>query len=45
KGEWWLDIHRIDILRPIMRVRLDQAKTMGCNGVEPDNVDAYTTEN
>jgi len=40
-GEWWLDIRRLDILGPIMNARLDLAKQKGCDGVEPDNVDAY----
>lgn len=44
-GEWWLDIRRLDILGPIMSNRLDLAKTKGCDGVEPDNVDVYTQVN
>lgn len=44
-AEWderWLDIRRIDLLGPIMRDRLDLAVAKGCDGVEPDNMDAYT---
>lgn len=44
-AEWderWLDIRRIDLLTPIMTSRLDLAVTKGCDGVEPDNMDAYT---
>jgi|GEM_PF-670123 len=39
--ERWLDIRRLDILGPIMEARLDLAVMKGCDGVEPDNVDAY----
>ncbi len=41
-GESWLDIRQIDQLAPIMQTRLDLAVSKGCDGVEPDNVDAYT---
>ena len=44
-GERWLDIRRLDILGPIMSARLNLAKSKGCDGVEPDNVDAYTQKN
>ncbi|BCX87943.1 hypothetical protein MIN45_P0310 [Methylomarinovum tepidoasis] len=40
-GEWWLDVRQIDVLASIMQRRLDLAKAKGCDGVEPDNVDAY----
>ncbi len=40
--ERWLDIRRLDLLAPIMEARLDLAVQKGCDGVEPDNVDAYT---
>ena len=39
--ERWLDIRRLDVLGPIMEKRLDMAVLKGCDGVEPDNVDAY----
>ena len=39
--ERWLDISRIDLLEPIMLARLDLAVEKDCDGVEPDNVDAY----
>ncbi len=42
-GERWLDI-RSPALKSIMQARLDLAKTKGCDGVEPDNVDGYTNE-
>ena len=41
--ERWLDI-RSDLLRPIMRKRLDLAVEKGCDGVEPDNMDGYTND-
>ncbi len=40
-GEKWLDIRHI-ALQDIMIARLDLAKTKGCDGVEPDNVDGYS---
>ncbi len=40
--ERWLDIRRIDLLSGIMQSRLDLAVEKGCDGVEPDNMDAYT---
>ena len=40
--ERWLDIRQLDVLGPLMRARLDLAVTKNCDGVEPDNVDAYT---
>jgi len=40
--ERWLDIRRLDILGPIMGRRLDLARSKGCDGVDPDNVDGYT---
>ena len=43
-GERWLDIRRIELLAPIMEARLDLAVEKGCDGVEPDNVDAYTND-
>lgn len=39
--ERWLDI-RSSGVRQIMRDRLDLAKQKNCDGVEPDNVDAYS---
>lgn len=40
-GERWLDI-RSSSIRSIMLDRLDLAVEKGCDGVEPDNVDAYS---
>jgi hypothetical protein len=41
-GERWLDIRRIDILRPIMIARIQTCKNKGFDGVEPDNIDGYS---
>jgi len=40
-GEKWIDT-RSTTVRTIMQARLDLAKSKGCDGVEPDNVDAYS---
>ncbi len=40
-GEYWLDIRHIET-RQIMGERMDLAAQKGCDGVDPDNVDAYT---
>lgn len=39
--ERWLDIRNRQALAPILSARLDLAVEKGCDGVEPDNVDAY----
>ena len=39
-GERWLDTRSANV-RGIMQSRLDLAVEKGCDGVEPDNVDAY----
>lgn len=41
-GEKWLDVRQLDILIPIMRVRMEQAVQKGCHAVDPDNVDGYS---
>ncbi|MEE9319477.1 MAG: endo alpha-1,4 polygalactosaminidase [Granulosicoccus sp.] len=41
-GERWLDIRQTSILGPIIHSRLDLAVEKGCDGVEPDNIDAYS---
>lgn len=42
--ERWVDI-RSPAVRNIMKTRLDYAVKQGCDGVEPDNVDAFDNEN
>lgn len=39
-GERWLDT-RSDNVRAVMQARLDLAASRRCDGVEPDNMDAY----
>lgn len=39
-GEYWLDIRSPDVLN-VHKKRLDRAVQIGCDGVDPDNVDAY----
>ncbi|WP_199486694.1 endo alpha-1,4 polygalactosaminidase [Actinomadura logoneensis] len=40
-GERWVDIRRLDVLRPIWAARLDQCRKKGFDGVEPDWMDGY----
>jgi hypothetical protein len=41
QGERWLDIRRLDALRPILGKRFDLCRSKGFDAVEPDNVDGY----
>ena len=41
-GENWIDIRNLTVLGPIMNARLDLAKSKGCDGIDADNMDAYT---
>jgi len=43
-GERWLDIRRLNVLRPIMRARLALCKRKHFDGVEADNVDGYEND-
>ncbi len=43
-GERWLDTKSLHV-REIMVSRLDIAKDKGCDGVDPDNIDAYSNDN
>lgn len=40
-SEKYLDIRRLDILGPLMQSRLDECKSKGFDGVEPDIDDSY----
>lgn len=44
--EAWLAIGNAqaleNVIKPVMRARLDLAKSAGCDAVEPDNVDGYS---
>ena len=42
--EYWLDISNLDALKSIITKRLDLAAEKKCDGVEPDNVDAYQND-
>jgi hypothetical protein len=41
-GERWLDIRERDILRPIMRERIEMCAAKGFDAMEFDNVDGYS---
>ena len=41
-GERWLDIRRLDVLKPILRDRIGLCRDKGFDGVEFDNVDGYS---
>lgn len=43
-GERWLNTNSHNV-RKIMQSRLDLAVTKGCDGVDPDNIDAYDNSN
>lgn len=43
-GEYWLQTASSNV-RHIMTSRLQLAKSKGCDGVDPDNVDGYDNEN
>ena len=42
-GERWLDTRSANV-RAVMKSRLELAAAKGCDGVEPDNMDAYTND-
>lgn len=42
-GERWLDTRSANV-RTIMKARMDLAKSRGCDGIDPDNVDGYTNK-
>jgi hypothetical protein len=44
RGERWLDIRRLSVLRPIMERRFDMCRDKGFDAVEPDLVEGYTEE-
>jgi len=43
-GEYWLNTKSTNV-RSIMTARLSLAASKGCDGVDPDNVDAYDNDN
>ncbi|MBE3042741.1 endo alpha-1,4 polygalactosaminidase [Candidatus Bathyarchaeota archaeon] len=38
--EWWVDIRRPDVVE-FMKRRIIKAAEIGCDGVDPDNIDGY----
>ncbi len=44
EDEKWLDVSNFEKFSEIMEVRLNLAKEKGCDGVEPDNIDAYQND-
>lgn len=43
-GERWLDVRKLDVLRPIMTKRMDQAAQKGCDAIDTDNMDVHTQD-
>ncbi|MFD7898807.1 endo alpha-1,4 polygalactosaminidase [Streptomyces sp. NPDC059743] len=43
-GERWLDIRRLDILKPLMEKRFDMCRAKGFDAVEPDLLDGYLND-
>ncbi len=43
-GEQWLDIRRLNVLRPILHDRLSLCRARGFDAVEFDNVDGYSNQ-
>ncbi|GAA3076318.1 hypothetical protein GCM10020000_72120 [Streptomyces olivoverticillatus] len=41
KGEKWLDIRRLDVLRPLMAARMDMCREKGFDAVEPDLTEGF----
>ncbi|EFL20714.1 putative endo alpha-1,4 polygalactosaminidase [Streptomyces himastatinicus ATCC 53653] len=41
RGERWLDIRRLSVLRPLMAERMDMCREKGFDAVEPDLTDGY----
>jgi hypothetical protein len=43
-GERWLDIRKLGVLKPIMQARVRMCARKGFDGIDFDNVDAFTNE-
>jgi hypothetical protein len=41
RGERWLDIRKLSVLRPLMAKRMDMCRDKGFDAVEPDLTDGY----
>ena len=44
RGERWLDIRRLTLLRPLMERRFDMCRAKGFDAVEPDLVEGYAND-
>ena len=42
--ERWVDVRRIDLLAPILRARIDDCKSKGFDGVDPDNLNGLEND-
>lgn len=42
--ERWLDVRKIDQLRPVMTARMDMCKAKGFDAVDPDLIEAYAAD-
>lgn len=42
--EKWLDITRLESIKPLMAARMVRATAAGCNAIEPDNTDCYDND-
>ncbi|MEO7587636.1 MAG: endo alpha-1,4 polygalactosaminidase [Arachnia sp.] len=40
-GERWLDVRQLDVLLPVMALRMDQCRDKGFDGVDPDNLNGF----
>ncbi|WP_031088255.1 endo alpha-1,4 polygalactosaminidase [Streptomyces sp. NRRL WC-3549] len=43
-GERWLDIRRLDVLRPLMERRIQMCRDKGFDAVEPDLLEGYAND-
>jgi hypothetical protein len=43
-GEHWLDIRQLSVLEPIMAARLQMCREKGFDGLEPDNIEAFSNK-
>ncbi|MFI9612024.1 endo alpha-1,4 polygalactosaminidase [Streptomyces sp. NPDC052023] len=44
RGERWLDIRQVEVLRPLMERRFDMCRDKGFDAVEPDLVEGYAND-
>lgn len=41
EGSYWLDIRRVDELKPIMQARMQMCKDKGFDAIDPDEIDSW----